>query len=193
MYPDLPLFKLKINLFGENRVLKRVLLSEEEIFFYTKIADKMDQPLKQALVDPFFYHLLKNPQINSLEDLNCEHWEGLINNPKNQIEIWFQNKKVQKFKIDALLEELLLFPLFQTSKTPSIDVAKSGIYIEQKEVGLINSFEVMLEKFNLDQLLFEISNFQNINHLSGLKYDGLSLSKKKKDTLITYQNSFKID
>lgn len=185
--------KLKINLFGENRVLKRILLSEEEIDQFTKVAHKLELPLCQALVDPFFYHLLKNPKLSSLEDLKCEHWEGLINNSKNQIEIWFQNKKIQKCKINDLIEELLLFPLYLTSKVPSIDVCKSGIYIEQKEVGLINSFELMLDNFDIDKLLFEISNFQGINHLNGLKYNGLSIPKKRKDTLINYQNGFKID
>lgn len=193
MNPNRTPNKLKINLFGENRILRKVILSEEDIIHYTKVADKMNQPLSQALVDPFFYHSLKKPQINSLEDINCEHWEGLINNPKNQIEIWFHNRKIQKCKIDTLIEELLLFPLFQTSKLPSIDISESGLYIEQKEVGLVNSFEMMLEKFNIDQLLFEISNFQGTIHLSGLKYNGNSIPEKRKDTLITYQNSFKID
>ncbi len=185
--------RLKINIFGENRVVKRVLLNEEDILLYTKVADKMNQPLSQALIDPFFYHVLEMPGVDSLDNLNCEHWEGLINNQKNQIEIWFQNRKIQKFKIDVLIEELLLFPLFQTTKRPSIDVSKSGLYIEQKEVGLVNSFELILENFDIDQLFFEISNFQDTTHLSGLKYDGLSIPKKRKDTLITYQNSFKID
>jgi hypothetical protein len=89
--------KLKINLFGENRVLKRILLSEEEIEQFTKVAHKFELPLCQALADPFFYHSLKNPQINCLDDLNYEYWEGLINNPKNQIEIWYQNKKIQNY------------------------------------------------------------------------------------------------
>lgn len=184
--------KLKINLFGENRVLKRLLLNEEEINQFTKVANKIEQPLCHALADPFFYHLLKNPRISSLEDLNCEHWEGLINNSKNQIEIWFRNKKIQKCKINDLIEEFLLFPLYQTSKVLSIDICKSGIYIEQKEVGLINSFELMLEEFDIDKLLFEISDFQDNTHLSGLKYKNLSIPKKRKDSLITYQDGFEI-
>ena len=50
-------------MYGENRVIRKVLLSEEDNFLlYTKVADKMDQPMsKQALVDPFFYYSLKNP------------------------------------------------------------------------------------------------------------------------------------
>jgi len=46
--------KLKINLFGENRVVRKVLLSEDDILLYTKVAAKMDQSLSQALLDPFF-------------------------------------------------------------------------------------------------------------------------------------------
>jgi hypothetical protein len=75
----------------------------------------------------------------------------------------------------------------------SIDIRKPGIYIEQKELGLANSFELMLENFDIDKLLFEISDFQEKAHLIGLKYSGLSIPMKRKDTLITYQNGFKID
>lgn len=187
------LSKLKINLFGENRVVRKVLLSEDDILLYTKVAAKMDQSLSQALLDPFFYHLLKAPGVDSLDNLNCEHWEGLINNPKNQIETWFQNKKIQKCKIDLLIDELLLFPLFQTSKTASINILEPGLYIDQKEVGLVNSFELMLEKFDINQLLFEISNFEDTVHLSGLKYQNITIPKKRKDTIITYQNGFIVD
>jgi hypothetical protein len=190
MNSDRSLSKLKINLYGENRIIRKVLLSEEDNFLFKKVADKMEQPMCQALVDPFFYYLLKKPKINSLEDLNCDYWDGLINNSKNQIEIWFQNKKMQKCKIDLLIDELLLFPLFQTSKIASINVSEPGFYIEQKEVGLVNSFELMLEKFDINQLLFEISNFENTIHLSGLKYEGIKISKKRKDSVITYQNGF---
>lgn len=185
--------KLKINLFGENRVVRKVLLSEDDILLYTKVAAKMDQSLSQALLDPFFYYLLKAPGVDSLDNLNCEHWEGLINNNKNQIEVWFQNKKIQKCKIDLLIDELLLFPLFQTSEISSIEVSEPGFYIDQKEVGLVNSFELMLEKFDINQLLFEISNFENTIHLSGLKYKDITISKKRKDTIITYQNGFIVD
>ena len=51
----------------------------------------------------------------------------------------------------------------------------------------------MLEKFDINQLLFEISNFENTMHLSGLKYKDITISKKRKDTIITYQNGFIVD
>jgi len=48
----------------------------------------------------------------------------------------------------------------------------------------------MLEKFDINQLLFEISKFESTIHLSGLKYQDITISKKRKDSVITYQNGF---
>lgn len=185
--------KLKINLYGENLIVKKIDLEAADLEHFRNIAKQINQPLHQALIDPFFYHFLNVSNIKSLDDLESNHWEGLINNQKNQIEIWFQNKKVQKLNINSLQEKLLLFPLFKTSVTPELDISKSGIYIEQKEIGLIGSYEIKIEKFNIEKLVFKISDFKSIIHLCGLKYNDISLIRKRKDSLITYQNGFEIN
>lgn len=192
MHSNSILYKLKINLYGENSIVKKIDLKKEDLDLFNSIARKIHQPLHQALVDPFFYHVLNISNIQCLEDLTSIHWEGLINNQKNQIEIWFRNKKIQKLNINSLQEELLLFPLFNTSRTPVLDIFESGIYTEQREIGLIGSYEISIADFNIDDLVFETTDFKNIIHLCGLKYDGNVFVKKGKDSLVTFQNGFEI-
>jgi hypothetical protein len=106
-----PLQKLKINLFGEVLTIKRVVLNPIEQEYYELIAARIKQPLHQALLDPFFYYHLKLNSIDSLEKLPCEEVSGLMNTPKNQIEIWLDGKKILKLKFEELNQDQYLFPL----------------------------------------------------------------------------------
>jgi hypothetical protein len=146
--------KLKINLFGESQTLKRVIFNSIQKMEYAIIAQRMKQPLHQALIDPYFYFLLKNDNIQSLEDFGGFSNKVLLNTPKNQIEIWYQNKKTQKLKINDLLEELLLFPLYSTKVLKDKMALENGIYIEQKEIGWIGQFEMLIEDFNINKFIF---------------------------------------
>ena len=178
--------KLKINLFGEYKTLKRVSFDPIQKIEYENIAQQMKQPLHQALTDPYFYFLLKKDNIQSLEDFGGFSNKVLLNTSKNQIEIWYQNKKIQKLKINDLLEELLLFPLYSTKVLKDKMVLENGIYIEQKEIGWIGQFEMLIVDFKIDELLFEISD----NNLKKMTYEGREFRFIKTETLLTYQNSF---
>ncbi len=184
--------KLKINLLGEAWILKQLVFSNELLHTFKEVAARMKQPLIEVLIDPFFYHYLKNKTIQSIDDLQGNSIEGLINSPKNQIEIWYKNKKVQKLKINDLNEELLLFPLYNTTiKKTNLNLEK-GIYIEQKEIGLIGSFEINTDNFNIDNLEFQLIQANEQTILENLVYKNQVLVCKKKDSLITFQNCFEI-
>ena len=90
--------KLRINVFGELFTLKRVVLNQMEQDYYELIAARLKQPLHLAVLDPFFYYHLKLNSIPSLDKLPCENFNGLMNTPKNQIEIWLDGKKILKLK-----------------------------------------------------------------------------------------------
>lgn len=180
--------KLKINLFGESKTLKRVSFDPIQKIEYENIAQRMNQPLHQALTEPYFYFLLKKDNIQSFEDFDGFSNKLLLNTPKNQIEIWYQNKKIQKLKINDLLEELLLFPLYSTKVLEKSFNQKKGIYIEQKEIGWIGQFEILIEDFKISELLFEISD----NNLQKMTYEGREFRFIKSDALLTYQNSFEL-
>jgi hypothetical protein len=184
--------KLKINLLGEAWKLKQLVLSAELLHTFKEVAMRMKQPLTEALIDPFFYYYLKNKSIQSIDDLQGNCLEGLINSPKNQIEIWYKNKKVQKLKINDLKEELLLFPLYNTTIQKTNLKLEKGIYIEQKEIGLIGSFEIYTDNFSIDDLEFQLLQTNEQTILEKLVYKNQVLVCKKKDSLLTFQNCFEI-
>jgi hypothetical protein len=185
--------KLKINLIGEAWKLKQLVLSNELLNAFEEVATRMKQPLIEVLIDPFFYHYLKNKTIQSIDDLQGNSIEGLINSPKNQIEIWYKNKKVQKLKINDLKEELLLFPLYKTTIHKANPNLENGIYIEQKDIGLIGSFEIYTDNFIIDDLEFQLLQTKEQTILEKLVYKNQDLVCKKKDSLLTFQNCFKIN
>lgn len=184
--------KLKINLFGEAWTLKRISISNEQKNDWEKIALKRNQSLCQAIIDPYFYYLLNEDTIQSMNDLVLIKIGGLINNQKNQIEIWYKNRKVQKLKINDLQEELLLFPLYNTSVSRINPDYETGIYIEQKEIGLIGSYEIRMNDFNINNLEFHLLEVDGMIILKNLKYQNQNLKSVKSDTLITFQNGFEV-
>lgn len=185
--------KLKINLFGEAWKLKQLTLSDELFQTFSETARRMKQPLTEVIIDPFFYHNLKNNAIQSIEDLEGNITEGLVNSSKNQIEIWYRNKKVEKLVINDLNEELLFFPLYNAIFQKVNSSLVKGIYIEQKEVGLIGSFEIYTDNFNLDDLKFQLLQINELTILEKLVYKNQILISKKQDTVITFQNCFEIN
>lgn len=184
--------KLKINLFGEAWTLKRISISNEQKNDWEKIALKMNQSLCQAIIDPYFYYLLNEDTIQSMNDLVLIKIGGLINNQKNQIEIWYKNRKVQKLKINDLLEELLLFPLYNISVSRINSDYETGIYIEQKEIGLIGSYEIRMNDFNINNLEFHLLEVDGMIILKNLKYQNQNLKSVKSDALLTFQNGYEV-
>lgn len=182
------MYKLKINLFGESQTFKRVSLDPIQKIEYETIAQLMKQPLHQALIDPYFYFLLKKENIQSFENFGGFSNKVLLNTPKNQIEIWYQNKKVQKLKINDLLQELLLFPLYSTEAIEHKVNKESEICIEQKEIGWIGQYEMLVNDFKIENLLFQLTG----NHLQNITYESRDFSFIKSDVLLTYQNSFEL-
>lgn len=184
--------KLKITLFGENWKTKRLVLPEELLKKIMDAANKTRQPITSVIIDPFFYQSLKSKTIQSFEDLDGNTTEGLINSSKNQVEIWYKNKKIKKLKIDDLNEKLLLFPLYNaTIKKVSFHLEK-GIYVDQKEIGSVGSFEIGTDKFNIDDIEFQLLQTNELTLLEKVIYKDQVLINNKKDTLITFQNCYEI-
>jgi hypothetical protein len=183
---------LKINLHGESWTLKKFECDEEDYCECLKVAAKMKLPLMKALLDPFFYYYLKRPTIQSVEHLPGIKISGLLDTPKNQIEILLDGKKITKFQIKALNEEQLLFPLYNIRKTEIREEFRPGIYVEQKAIGFIASYEIKLEHFTIDDLQFNLLQFKDKQLLQKPAYQNKKVLFRKKETLLIYQNSFEI-
>jgi hypothetical protein len=184
--------KLKINFFGEAISYKKVQATNDQLEKWKTIANRMKSDFPFALVDPYFYHLLKDNNIQSSNDLVGETTQILLNTTKNQIEIWFKNKKVQKLKMNDLIDDFLFFPLYKTLKSKSISQNESGIYIEQKEIGLIGSYELMVDNFNIYNLIFQLSEINGELCLSSVSYAQQNFKLTKSDSIILYQNCFMV-
>ena len=87
---------------------------------------------------------------------------------KNQIEFWFNRKKVFKTNTLELFNEALLFPLFNIQQPPETFTEKQGIYIVQKEIGNLGVYELEVNADNLllDDFKFETELYQNSKIIS---------------------------
>jgi hypothetical protein len=184
--------KLKINLFGEWWVLMKVEFNPTEQEYFTQIANRLQLPLYQALLDPFFYYHLRLNSIPSLDKLPCKKVGGLLHNSNHQLEIWFNGKKTQKITIPELEPSQYLFPLYQVDKSIITDTNFEGIYIEQKEMGFIGSFETMVDDFSMDDLNFSLLEIKNHLLLDNITHQHSKMVFKRKETLITYQHSYEV-
>jgi hypothetical protein len=183
---------LKINLHGESWTLKKIDCSEEDLCECLKVADQMKLPLVQALLDPFFYYYLRRPSVPSVEHLPGKKISGLLNTPKNQIEILLDGKKILKLQIQDLNQQQLLFPLYNLNKTEIIEEYRPGIYVEQKAIGFIASYEIKVDSFSIDELQFNLLQFNDKLLLQKPSYQNKKVLIRKKESLVIYQNGFEI-
>jgi hypothetical protein len=184
--------KLRINLFGEWWVLMKVELNPIEQEYFTQIANRLQLPLYQALLDPFFYYYLRLKSIPSLDKLPCKKVGGLLHNSNHQLEIWFNGKKTQKITIPELEPSQYLLPLYQVDKSIITDTNFEGIYIEQKEIGFIGYFETMVHDFLIDDLNFSLLELKNKLVLHNIIHKNAKMIFRRKDSVVVYQNSYEI-
>ena len=184
--------KIKINLFGELWTLKKVELNPIEQEYFSQIALRLKQPLHLALLDPFFYYHLKLNYISSIAKLPCQKINGILNISKSQVEIWIDGKKIEKLQVADLVTSSYLFPLFSTQKSIANFNNCSGIYIEQKEIGYIGSYEFKIDDFSIEKLNFVLVEINNQVLLEKITYPNSKIVFNRRETLINYQNSYQI-
>jgi hypothetical protein len=183
---------LKINLHGESWTLKKFECSVGDLNECKKVSTRMNVPLVKALLDPFFYYYLKKYSIPSVEHLPGSKISGLLNSPKNQIEIVLDGKKIKKLHFKDLIQEELLFPLYNIHKTEIIEKCSPGIYVEEKTIGFIASYEIKMDNFSIDDLQFNLMQFNDKQLLQQPTYQNKKFRYRKKEALLIYQNSFEI-
>jgi hypothetical protein len=86
----------------------------------------------------------------------------------------------------------LLFPLYTVHKTEIIEEYSPGIYVEEKAIGFISSYEIKLENFSIDNLQFNLMQFNDKLVLQKPAYQNKKVLFRKKETLLIYQNSFEV-
>ena len=186
--------KIKISWYGSGLEIRRLFLPENIKNEWEEMALRQNRSLIDILLDPFFYYKLKNIQYNSIEDLSYDKFSGLLNESKNQIEIWFNRKKIFKTNTIELYNEAVLFPLFNLNHISESFTDKKGIYIVQKEIGNLGVYELEVDKDNLliDDFTFETQLYQNSKIISGITHQNQYFPFIKKDTVITQQYGFEV-
>jgi len=191
--PTIALNKLKINLLGTGIEIKRVLLPEAVLAQWQGLLPPQ-KSMADALLDPFFYYRLKDKKYTSVEALPAARCWGMLQAPKNQIEFWFNRKKVYKLPTQELFQENLLFPLYNIRKCTTPFVASKGIYLHYQEIGTIGTCEltVAADQLRMDDFQFELDYFENLPFISGITYQQQPLEFVKKETMITYQSGLEL-
>lgn len=184
--------KIKINIFGEGIEIRRLYLPNETITDWKEFAARKQSSLSEKLIDPFFFYDLKDPFYKSIDNIKSNSISGMLDAPKNQLEIWFDRKKVLKWNASDLFNEMVLFPLFQIQKEDLSKEFQSGITILQKERGQLATLELFIEeeKLNIDDILFSITSGLGFNLLSEISHKNNAFKFIKKETLITSQSVF---
>ena len=190
--------KLKINLFGELWKLSKIKLKATELEALEAYSSKINISKSEGLLDVNFFGFLRTRGISFYEDFENTSIKGLVTNGKSQMEIWFANKKVKKINLSNLNNEDFLFPLFNIKNAIlNFNSLQTGLYVEQKEIGLIASYEMFLPQFIINDLSYHfievVKSDIKFQMLHEIKYNGELIPKSSKsDSLITYQYSFEI-
>lgn len=186
--------KIKINIFGEGIEIRRLHLPDDIIMEWREKAERKQRDLNEQIMDPFFFYNLKHPLYSSLETIPSKSISGMLDNPKNQLEIWFDRKKVLKWNASDLFNEMVLFPLFQIHKEALEEQFKSGIIIQQRERGQLATLELYIEeeRLNLDDMLFTIKSGLGFSFLTDITYKKTALTFIKKETLIINQSAIEL-
>jgi hypothetical protein len=67
-----------------------------------------------------------------------------------------------------------------------------GIYIEQKAIGFVASYELKVEDVNLDDLQFKLLEFKDKILLQKPTCQNKNMLFRRKETLLIYLNSFDV-
>lgn len=188
--------KIKINTFGEGIEIRRLHLGSETYEYWKTIAAKKNRPLTDLILDPFFYHSLKDKNIKGLLDIEATLIGGMLNSPKSQIEIWFKRRKVLKIQSNELFNDLVLFKLFHKEKNDFLlsEGLEKGIYVVQKTIGMLRSEHVDAtnQQLHIDDFSFTITNFGTEQFLTDILYQNQKSNVINSDTVITYQTAFEV-
>lgn len=188
--------KIKINIFGEGIEIRQLHLEPDVYQHGSAIAAKKNKVVTDLILDPFFYHNIKDRKIKELNDINATLAKGMLVTSKSQIEIWFKRKKILKLQSNDLFNQTVLFPLYKIQQAEIINTENfgPGIYVIQKTIGLLNSkyLEIPDKQLAIDDFLFSVSEFDAQKVLIDITFQDQNFLFKKNDTMIIYQTAFEV-
>ncbi len=186
---------LRIKLFGESIKIHKLKIDGDIMPILITVANKVKLPLLEALLDVDFFRILNSQELQCINDLIGYTFIGLINNSRNQVEISYGRKRIAKFNINELFDPSTLFPLYNTQiNSVNLNNLSTGIYIEEREIGLIGTYEMIVEEFQIDLLNFYLTKMELLNEklevLHLITYKKQLVPCVKSDALLRYQMCF---
>jgi len=186
--------KIRVKLFGESFKIHQldVKRPSSRLELFKNRAFQLGEPLETALLNIQFFNRFSSDKLNSAQDLIQQTFGGLINSTKAKIEIRKGRKILQKFTLNDLCQPVTLFPLFNVYKENINIKLNNNIFLIEKEVGLIYTYAVEVENFDIYKLKFNICDV-NVDEykyqlLQAVSYNSKTLKSINSDTLITYQH-----
>lgn len=180
---------ITLKLFGEGCFVHYLESSKASIETYKLIAAKMKLPLKEALLDAYFFYKLHS-DVQSIDDLIVDSFGGLLPLSPWKIEIWFERKKIAKIPFNELLNSTTLFPLYNVENlnTP-ISFFDKGIYLKELVTGCIGTYKFDSSGFDIDNVAFTLltSVFTEKPLLVNTSYQNKNFEKVKDDYLIRHR------
>ena len=189
---------LRVKLFGESIKIHRLKVDDTMMSTLVAVANTLKLPLHEALLDFDFFRVLNATKIQCLHDLLSVRFCGLIHNSKNQVEVTYGRKRIAKFNMNELIRPTTLFALYNTQLGfINLNDIGAGIYVEEREIGLIGTYEVIVEDFQIDLLKFCLvkTNYssEDFELLSTVKYENIELPNLKSDSLLSRQVAFVVE
>ena len=186
--------KIRVKLFGESFKIHSldVKRPSSRLELFKNRAFQLREPLETALLNIQFFNRFSSDKLNSVQDLIQHTFGGLINTTKAKIEIKKGRKILQKFTLNDLCKPITLFPIFNVY-TENINLKlNNNIFLIEKEVGLIDTYVIEVENFDIYKLKFNICDV-NVDEykyqlLQAVSYNSKKLKSINSDALITYQH-----
>lgn len=181
--------KLKITWFGEAIEYRKLELPAATLQRWEEVARDFKKEFPGIINDPFFFMKLKEEKWSSLDEVPCAETILLLPTPANHIEIWFKKKKIAKLRIQDIVSQQTLFPLFKNNFKALY--LEDGLHIKQKTIGQIASYEILLDfdSITFEDIEFHFIKIDDLDVLQALDIKGISIPFKKKDSSVVHQEA----
>jgi hypothetical protein len=186
---------VKISFIGIGVAIWKYSLSRELLDEMRKTALLFHLPLESAIWDADFFKYLNqrsNYKIENLYDLKQNDTNGLLDSSTMQIDIWLNTRRRYKIRNMQYENSLSLFPKYRIRKIENRFEQKHRhlITFSESYIGLIKTFKIETEKFDMDKLVFNLSEVAitegNIyNVFTSISYDGKLIKNIGSDNLVT--------
>ncbi|MCB9426634.1 MAG: hypothetical protein H6584_06355 [Flavobacteriales bacterium] len=179
--------RLKVKVFGEAVSIHRIEIPKKLDWVFENARKKMNKPLQDCLIDPYFFHLLKLSSFQSFQDLCVASNRLITNNHKGQVEIWLDRRKKARIKIPELIHPTTLFPIYSINHGGEFLYQKDALYVVQKELGDIGTAVCHIESFEIEKCVFNLTAYMENKYLFSIQYDNQELVLENEDCVVTGQ------